>query len=62
MHLLDIAEVARLSGLPASTLRYYEEKGLVQSLARRGLKRLFAASVLDRLDLITAGPADRAQW
>ena len=25
----DIAEVARRSGLPASTLRFYEEKGLI---------------------------------
>ena len=38
---LDIAEVARLSGVPASALRFYEEKGLIASIGRRGLKRLF---------------------
>ncbi|RAF77123.1 MerR family DNA-binding transcriptional regulator, partial [Burkholderia multivorans] len=27
---LDIAEVARRTGLPASTLRFYEEKGLIE--------------------------------
>ena len=33
MSRLDIAEVARRSGLPASTLRYYEEKGLIVPMA-----------------------------
>ena len=53
--MLDIAEVARRSGVPASTLRFYEEKGLVTSLGRRGLRRLFADSVLERLALIALG-------
>jgi DNA-binding transcriptional MerR regulator len=38
---MDIAEVARISGVPASALRYYEEKGLIASVGRRGLRRLF---------------------
>lgn len=29
---LDIGKVARWSALPASTLRYYEEKGLIHSI------------------------------
>lgn len=52
---LDIVEVARRSGLPASTLRYYEEKGLVRSVGRNGLRRLFADNVLERLSLIALG-------
>jgi DNA-binding transcriptional MerR regulator len=44
---LDIAEVAQRSGIPASTLRFYEEKGLIASSGRRGLRRLFDAGVLD---------------
>jgi DNA-binding transcriptional MerR regulator len=52
---LDIGEVVKLSGLPASTLRFYEEKGLIQSVGRRGLRRLFDASVLDLLSLISLG-------
>ncbi|KYG03795.1 MerR family transcriptional regulator, partial [Sorangium cellulosum] len=52
---LDIAEVARRSGVPASTLRYYEEKGLIASTGRRGLRRLFAPGVLERLALIALG-------
>jgi DNA-binding transcriptional MerR regulator len=55
MKLLDIAEAARRSGLPASTLRYYDEKGLIQSVGRRGLRRLFEPGVLERISLITLG-------
>lgn len=52
---MDIAEVAKASGLPASTLRFYEEKGLIQSTGRSGLRRLFSAKVLERLALISLG-------
>ena len=49
---MDIAEVAQRSGLPASTLRFYEEKGLIASKGRRGLRRVFDPGVLERLALI----------
>jgi DNA-binding transcriptional MerR regulator len=49
---LDIGEVARRSGVPPSTLRFYEEKGLIASIGRRGLRRQFNAGVLERLALI----------
>jgi len=52
---MDIAEVARRTGVPASTLRFYEEKGLISSVGRRGLRRLFAPDVLERLALIALG-------
>jgi len=55
MRALDIAEVADRSGVPASALRYYEEKGLIESIGRRGLRRVFESSVLDRLALIGLG-------
>ena len=54
---MDITEVARRSGLPASTLRFYEEKGLIASIGRRGLHRVFKADVLERLALIAMGQA-----
>lgn len=57
MRELDIAEVAQRAGIPASTLRYYEEKGLIASIGRRGLRRLFAEQVLERLALIALGRA-----
>lgn len=52
---MDIGEVAKKSGLPASTLRFYEEKGLIQSTGRHGLRRLFAPNVIQQLALITLG-------
>jgi len=52
---MDIAEVAKRSGVPASTLRFYEERGLITSVGRRGLRRVFGAGVLERLALIALG-------
>ncbi|WP_343231953.1 helix-turn-helix domain-containing protein [Tahibacter caeni] len=57
MQVLDIGEVARRSGISASALRYYEEKGLIASVGRRGLRRLFDAGVLERLALVALGQA-----
>lgn len=54
---IDIAEVARRSGVPASALRFYEEKGLIASIGRRRARRLFDAGVLERLALISLGRA-----
>ncbi|MEU0388196.1 helix-turn-helix domain-containing protein [Streptomyces chartreusis] len=52
---LDIAEVAHRAGVPASTLRFYEEKGLISSTGRRGLRRQYDPGVLERLALIALG-------
>jgi DNA-binding transcriptional MerR regulator len=54
---LDIAEVAQRSGVPASALRHYEEKGLIASVGRRGLRRPFDPANLERLALIARGRA-----
>ena len=55
MRPLDITEVVRRSGVAASTLRFYEEKGLIASIGRRGLRRLFSPGVFERLALIALG-------
>jgi DNA-binding transcriptional MerR regulator len=52
---MDISLVAKRSGVPASTLRFYEEKGLIRSLGRQGLRRVFDSAVLERLALIALG-------
>lgn len=54
---MDITAVTERSGVPASTLRFYEEKGLIRSIGRRGLRRIFDPGVLDRLALIALGRA-----
>lgn len=55
MRALDIGEVASQVGVPASTLRFYEEKGLIKSVGRRGLRRLYDPAVLERLAMIGLG-------
>lgn len=57
MNELDIAQVARRSGVPASTLRFYDERGLITAIGRQGLRRVFDASVLERLAMIALGQA-----
>jgi DNA-binding transcriptional MerR regulator len=54
---LDIGDVSQRCGLPVSTLRFYEEKGLIASVGRRGLRRQFDAGVLERLALVALGRA-----
>ncbi|WP_394618405.1 helix-turn-helix domain-containing protein [Lentzea sp. JNUCC 0626] len=49
---IGIGEVVRRSGVPASTLRYYEERGLIASVRRQGLTRIFTPAVLEQLALI----------
>jgi DNA-binding transcriptional MerR regulator len=43
--------------VPASALRFYEEKGLITAIGRRGLRRLFEDSILEKLALIALGRA-----
>ncbi|CUH87635.1 Redox-sensitive transcriptional activator SoxR [Phaeobacter sp. CECT 5382] len=55
MKSLDIADVARHAGVKPSALRYYESLGLIAADSRKGLRRQYDASVLDRLALIALG-------
>jgi DNA-binding transcriptional MerR regulator len=54
---VDISEVARRSGVAASAIRFYEEKGLLHSVGRHGLRRVFGQDILQRLALIALGRA-----
>jgi DNA-binding transcriptional MerR regulator len=54
---MDISEVAKRAGVAASTLRYYEKRGLIASLGPQGARRRFAPAVLDQLALIALGQA-----
>lgn len=55
MKTIDIAELSQQTGLPASTLRYYEERSLISAIGRRGLRRLFDTTVFQRLALVALG-------
>ena len=50
--LLDIGEVAARSGMPPSTLRYYERERIIVSTDRRGLRRQYQADVLNTLAVV----------
>lgn len=50
---MDIAEVVRQTGVPASTLRYYEELDLITPLARKGLRRQYADSVIETISFVS---------
>lgn len=55
MKRLDIGLLATKSGLPPSTLRYYEDIGLIASDGRIGLRRQFGADAVLRLALVALG-------
>jgi DNA-binding transcriptional MerR regulator len=57
MSILDIGKVAERSGVAPSTLRYYEEIGLIRSVGRHGLRRQYDGNVLTILSLIAMGQA-----
>jgi DNA-binding transcriptional MerR regulator len=52
MDLVGIGDAARLLGLNASALRYYEQRGLVRPVSRQGGRRMYDAPRLRRLALV----------
>jgi len=53
---MKIGELAERSGIPASTIRYYEKEGLLPKVPRGANGyRVYQANALDRLDLIQLG-------
>ena len=53
-NLISIGELAKRSGVAASTLRFYEEKGLINP-KRRGEQRLYSRRDRARLAYVLAG-------
>ena len=56
--MVDIGDVAHMTGLSTAALRYYEERGLVGPVSRKGLRRQYDELVFERLALIA--PAQQA--
>jgi MerR family redox-sensitive transcriptional activator SoxR len=50
--LLTIGEVARRSGVAASALRFYEERGLIRSVRNPGGRRRFPRAVIRRVAFV----------
>ncbi len=55
MKLIDIGVLSEQSGMSTSTLRYYEDIGLIQSVGRHGLRRQFDSQAATQLALISLG-------
>lgn len=53
--IMDISQGAKQSGVPASTLRFYEKKYLIRSVGRHGIRRVFSKDILERLAWIALG-------
>ena len=47
--IMDISQVAKQSGVPASTLRFYEKKCLIRSVGQQCIRRVFSEDILERL-------------
>jgi MerR family redox-sensitive transcriptional activator SoxR len=55
MEFLTVGEVAQRSGLPVSTLHFWEAKGLIRSVRSDGNQRRFARAELRRIAVIKIG-------
>lgn len=49
---LSIGEVAKRAGVAATALRYYESEGLIPAVPRRRGRRVYDATIVERLALI----------
>jgi MerR family redox-sensitive transcriptional activator SoxR len=52
MKLLTIGDVARLTGLRPSALRYYERRGLLPAPARRNGRRQYSDAIVQQVALL----------
>jgi len=52
---LAVGEVARRSGVPVSTIHFYEARGLIESWRTAGNQRRYARGVLRRVAIIRVG-------
>jgi MerR family redox-sensitive transcriptional activator SoxR len=50
--LLPIDQISRLSGMPSSTIRYYERCGLIDNVDKMGGRRHYSPSILQQLSVI----------
>lgn len=55
MSVLDIGEVVTRTGVPVTTLHVWEREGLIAPVGRSGLRRQYAADVIDRIAMIVVG-------
>lgn len=52
MNEFTIAELVKQTGIPAATIHYYENEGLIAAVGQKGSQRLFNLQVVEQLLLI----------
>ena len=55
MNELTISELVKRTGIPSSTISYYEHEVLISSRAHKGFQRVFDLQAVDQLLLICLG-------
>ncbi len=50
--LIDIGDVVAATGVPTTTLHVWENRGLIEPIARRGLRRQYDPDVVQRIGVI----------
>ncbi|RKG36264.1 MerR family transcriptional regulator [Acinetobacter guerrae] len=49
---ITISQLVSETGINSSAIRYYEKEGLIHSIGRKGLQRVFSIQVMEQLALI----------
>lgn len=49
---IDIGVLSKQTGLSTAAIRFYESKGLIKSIGRKGLRRQYSKQVLQTISLI----------
>lgn len=52
MEEIDIGVLSQKVGLSTATIRFYESKGLIKAIGRKGLRRQYSISVIQTISLI----------
>ena len=54
---MTIGELSRTTGVPASTIRYYERIGILPAPKRTSGKRLYSLDAVDRMSVVKLAQA-----
>lgn len=52
---IDIGDLAKISKISTSAIRFYEQKGFIKSIGRKGLRRQYPIDTINLISLIKLG-------
>lgn len=59
---MTVGEVSQRSGLPVSTIHFYESKGLIQSERTSGNQRRYSPAILRYLAIVVSRSGPDYRW